>query len=105
MRFSSLASDSIDESLANKPGVHSMALVGMAAYLGPLVNRDQERDYVNFYFIGNWTNYVKSSNARLVERLKRLSPYANIIIFADIQVLKNPGGQDIILVLVDNIDV
>jgi arylsulfatase A-like enzyme len=39
----------IDESLANKPGVHSMALVGMSAYLGPLVNRDEERDYVNFY--------------------------------------------------------
>ncbi|CAB4345440.1 unannotated protein [freshwater metagenome] len=39
----------IDESLANKPAVHSMALVGMAAYLGPLVNRDEQRDYVNFY--------------------------------------------------------
>ena len=64
-----------------------------------------EANYVNFYFIGNWTNYVKSSNARLVERLKRLSPYANIIIFGEIQVLKNPGGQDIILVLVDDIDV
>ena len=39
----------IDESLANKPGVHSIALLGMSAYLGPLTNRDEERDYVNFY--------------------------------------------------------
>ncbi len=39
----------LDESLANKPGVHSVALVGMSAYLGPLVNRDEQRDYVNFY--------------------------------------------------------
>ena len=39
----------IDETLANKPAVQAMALIGMSAYLGPLVNRDEQRDYVNFY--------------------------------------------------------
>jgi hypothetical protein len=63
-----------------------------------------DRDYVNFYFIGNWTNYVKRTNLRLVERLKRLTPYSTVILFAQIQIVKNPGGQDIIVVLVDDID-
>lgn len=64
-----------------------------------------ERDYVNFYFIGNWTNYIKRSNLRLVERLKRLSSYATIVMYARIEILKNPGSQDVIVVLVDDFDV
>src|SRR4051794_39098868 len=39
----------IDENLAGKPGVHSLMRMGMAAYLGPLRDRAQQLDYVNFY--------------------------------------------------------
>jgi choline-sulfatase len=37
------------EKLTNKPAVHSLMRMGMAAYLGPLSNRRQQLDYVNFY--------------------------------------------------------
>jgi len=63
-----------------------------------------ERDYVNFYFIGNWTNYVKRTNTRLVERLQRLTPYSTVALFAQIQIIPNPGGQDTIVLLVDDIE-
>ena len=39
----------VDENLSGKPAVHSLMRMGMAAYMGPLRNRDQQLDYVNFY--------------------------------------------------------
>ena len=39
----------IDEDLSNKPSVHSLMRMGMAAYLGPLRDRCAQTDYVNFY--------------------------------------------------------
>jgi hypothetical protein len=64
-----------------------------------------ERDYINFYFIGNWTNYVKQSNTKLAEKIKRLTPYTTVTLLAQITVLKNPGSDPIIVVIVDDIDV
>jgi hypothetical protein len=63
------------------------------------------RNYVNFSCAGNLTNYVKQTDMRLVERLKRLTPFATVTIFAQITILRNPGGKDVIVVLVDDIDV
>lgn len=40
---------SFDENLREKPGVHSMIRIGLDGILGPLKNRGQQRDYVNFY--------------------------------------------------------
>jgi choline-sulfatase len=39
----------VDEDLGTKPAVHALARMGMTAYLGPLRNRRQQLDYVNFY--------------------------------------------------------
>jgi arylsulfatase A-like enzyme len=39
----------IDEDLTGKPAVHSLMQMGMTAYMGPLRNRSEQRDYVNFY--------------------------------------------------------
>jgi arylsulfatase A-like enzyme len=39
----------VDETLRNKPAVHSLMRMGMAAYLGPLRDRRAQLDYVNFY--------------------------------------------------------
>ena len=39
----------VDENLSAKPAVHSLMRMGMAAYMGPLRNRRQQLDYVNFY--------------------------------------------------------
>jgi choline-sulfatase len=39
----------VDEDLAGKPGVHALMQMGMTAYLGPLRNRREQHDYVNFY--------------------------------------------------------
>lgn len=39
----------VDENLSGKPAVHSLMRMGMAAYMGPLRNRRQQLDYVNFY--------------------------------------------------------
>ena len=39
----------VDENMSDKPSVHSLMRMGMAAYLGPLKNRRQQLDYVNFY--------------------------------------------------------
>ncbi len=39
----------IDENLRDKPAVHSLIRMGMAAYLGALRTRRQQLDYVNFY--------------------------------------------------------
>jgi arylsulfatase A-like enzyme len=39
----------VDENLSEKPSVHSLMRMGMAAYLGPLKTRRQQLDYVNFY--------------------------------------------------------
>ena len=61
-------------------------------------------DYINFYIIDNWTNYVNRSNKRLAERIERLPLYTNITIFAQIKIVLNPGGQDTIAVLVDDLD-
>ncbi len=38
-----------DETLRNKPAVHALMRMGMAAYLGPLSTYSQQLDYVNFY--------------------------------------------------------
>ena len=40
---------SVDESLKDKPSVHSLMKMGMAAYLGALNTRRKQLDYVNFY--------------------------------------------------------
>ncbi len=40
---------SFDENLREKPGVQSMIRIGLDGILGPLKNRGQQRDYVNFY--------------------------------------------------------
>jgi choline-sulfatase len=39
----------VDENLGQKPAVHALMRLGMAAYLGPLRNRRAKLDYVNFY--------------------------------------------------------
>ena len=39
----------VDEDLAGKPGVHALMQMGMTAYMGPLRNRREQLDYVNFY--------------------------------------------------------
>ena len=39
----------LDEDLAGKPGVHALMQMGMTAYMGPLRNRREQLDYVNFY--------------------------------------------------------
>ena len=39
----------IDENLRGKPSVHALMRMGMAAYLGPLTDRQAKLDYVNFY--------------------------------------------------------
>jgi arylsulfatase A-like enzyme len=39
----------IDEDLSGKPAVHALMQMGMTAYMGPLRNRREQRDYVNFY--------------------------------------------------------
>jgi len=40
---------SVDEDLAGKPAVHALMQMGMTAYMGPLRNRLDQLDYVNFY--------------------------------------------------------
>lgn len=39
----------IDESLAEKPSVHSLMKLGQISYIGPLNTREMQLDYVNFY--------------------------------------------------------
>jgi len=39
----------VDEDLAGKPSVHALMQMGMTAYMGPLRNRADQLDYVNFY--------------------------------------------------------
>jgi choline-sulfatase len=39
----------VDEDLRGKPAVHALMQMGMTAYLGPLRNRREQLDYVNFY--------------------------------------------------------
>jgi len=39
----------IDESLSEKPAVHSLMKLGQTSYIGPLDSRAAQRDYVNFY--------------------------------------------------------
>jgi choline-sulfatase len=39
----------VTEDLAGKPAVHALMQMGMTAYMGPLRNRRDQLDYVNFY--------------------------------------------------------
>ena len=39
----------LDEDLAEKPDVQALSRIGMDSYLGPLVDRHAQQDYVNFY--------------------------------------------------------
>ncbi|HKH42685.1 MAG TPA: sulfatase-like hydrolase/transferase [Solirubrobacterales bacterium] len=39
----------VDEDLTGKPAVHALMQMGMTAYMGPLRNRREQLDYVNFY--------------------------------------------------------
>jgi arylsulfatase A-like enzyme len=39
----------VDEDLTSKPSAHTLMQMGMTAYMGPLSNRRQQLDYVNFY--------------------------------------------------------
>ncbi len=39
----------LDEDLTGKPAVHALMQMGMTAYMGPLRNRREQLDYVNFY--------------------------------------------------------
>jgi choline-sulfatase len=39
----------LDESLADKPTVHTLMRIGQASFLGPLSTREQQLDYVRFY--------------------------------------------------------
>jgi choline-sulfatase len=39
----------LGEDLAGKPSVHALMRMGMTAYMGPLRNRQDQLDYVNFY--------------------------------------------------------
>jgi arylsulfatase A-like enzyme len=39
----------VDENMSGKPGAHSLMRLGMDAYLGPLRDRREQLDYVNFY--------------------------------------------------------
>ena len=40
---------SVDETLEEKPAVHSLMKLGQTSYLGALGSREQQLDYVNFY--------------------------------------------------------
>jgi choline-sulfatase len=39
----------VDENLRDKPSVHELMKMGMAAYLGPLRSEEERLEYVNFY--------------------------------------------------------
>ncbi len=39
----------VEEDLTDKPAVHALMRMGMTAYMGPLRNRRDQLDYVNFY--------------------------------------------------------
>ncbi len=39
----------VDEDMRSKPNAHSLMRMGMTAYMGPLRNREDQLDYVNFY--------------------------------------------------------
>ena len=39
----------VDERLRDKPSIHELMKMGMAAYLGPLRSNDEKLEYVNFY--------------------------------------------------------
>src|SRR5262249_16858040 len=39
----------IDDDLRDKPAIHELMKMGMAAYLGPLRGEEAKREYVNFY--------------------------------------------------------
>jgi hypothetical protein len=79
--------------------------LGIGSHFAPVeILGITSRDYVNFRFVGNATNYAKQSPPKLVERLRRLTPYAMITVYARIKVVKNPGGQDVIVVLADDVD-
>jgi choline-sulfatase len=39
----------LDEDLTGKPAAHALMQMGMTAYMGPLRNRREQLDYVNFY--------------------------------------------------------
>ena len=39
----------LDEDLGEKPDVQALSRIGMDSYLGPLVDRHAQQDYVNFY--------------------------------------------------------
>jgi arylsulfatase A-like enzyme len=39
----------LDDDLRDKPSVHELMKMGMAAYLGPLRSREEKLEYVNFY--------------------------------------------------------
>lgn len=63
-----------------------------------------EANYVNFFIIGNQTNYVKRSAVKVVERLQRVPLHAIITIYARIEVLKKFTEPPIIVVLMDDFD-
>ena len=64
-------------------------------------------NFVNFSFQGNRTNYVDKKKIKVVDRLKHVRPYTSIVIYATIKVKKDvyARGQDVYIVLVDDIDV
>ena len=57
----------IDERLDHKPAVHSLMRMGMAAYMGPLRDRRQQLDYVNFY--AHLHRLVDAKIGRILEAL------------------------------------
>ncbi|MBU3673995.1 MAG: sulfatase [Solirubrobacteraceae bacterium] len=58
---------SVDESLREKPVVQAMVRLGLDGILGPLKNRGQQRDYVNFY--AHLQRVVDRHIARVLEAL------------------------------------
>ena len=57
----------VRESLRDKPTVHELMKMGMAAYLGPLDSDEAKRDYVNFY--AHLHRVVDESIGRLLKAL------------------------------------
>ena len=64
-------------------------------------------NFINFSFVGNLTNYVDKKKVKVVEKLKRLGPYTMIVIYGvvKVQVDAYGRGNDVYVVLVDDIDV
>jgi len=66
-----------------------------------------QANFINFSFQGNLMNYVDKKKIKVIDKLKRLRPYTTIVIYGLVKIRKDiyGRGQDVYVVLVDDIDV